>query len=112
MSNEEKAREDGIFSQELSLDDLDAAAGGHVRTGAGRSCGSNARSTLDFATGGPEDGDTSNCVNHNRRPIYGGGGFPNCAATVEDGSYCSTNDACYKAAILYDGRTDCAKAWR
>lgn len=28
MSDEQKAREDEVFDQEISLDDLDAAAGG------------------------------------------------------------------------------------
>ena len=56
--------------------------------------------------------DPKNCNVQFVRPIYGGNGFPNCAATVEDGSWCSTNDACYDVAIDYKGMRDCAKAWR
>ncbi len=63
-------------------------------------------------TGGPHDDDRNNCVNHDYRNIYGGNGFPNCAATVEDGSHCGTNDACYNNTVDYRGLTDCAKAWR
>ena len=99
-------REDEVFAQELSLDDLNAAAGGcDVPNGFA--------DALAFAfTGGPEDSDTSNCTNHNRRPIYSGNGFPNCSATVEDGSRCGRNDACYSAAVKYDGMGQCHKAWQ
>ena len=61
---------------------------------------------------GTEDADSENCVKDHKRNIYGGNGFPNCAATVEDGSWCERNDACYNEAVIYDGRTDCAKAWK
>jgi hypothetical protein len=57
------------------------------------------------------DDNTTNCANFHHRPLYGGN-FPNCAATVEDGSWCERNDACYNEAVIYDGRTDCAKAWK
>ena len=94
MSDEQKAMENEVFDQELSLDDLDAAAGG------------------DWLNGGPKDYETWDCINHVRRDMYGAGGFPNCAATVEDGSHCASNDACYSKAVDYQGLTDCAKAWR
>lgn len=36
-----------------------------------------------------------------------------CAATVEDGSWCSSNDACHTSnAIRYTGMNDCSKAWK
>ncbi len=96
MSDEQKAREDEVFDQELSADDLDAAAGGN------------------WVDGGPKDDDWQNCVNHDYRQIYGGKGFPNCAATVEDGSHCESNDACFIQAVQYRGiksTVDCNKAW-
>ena len=78
--------------QELSTEDLDAVAGGDT---------------------GPED---QNCVRQHYRNIYKGN-FPNCAATVGDGSHCGTNDACYNDAIVYTGMencsiSDCRKAWK
>jgi hypothetical protein len=53
----------------------------------------------------------ANCSREEKRSIYLGA-FPNCAATVEDGSWCSTNDACVKVSVNYQGMTDCGKAWR
>ncbi|MEE1158961.1 MAG: hypothetical protein UHS51_06015 [Atopobiaceae bacterium] len=93
MSDEQKATENEVFNQEISMDDLDAVAGGFF-------------SLYDT------DADTSNCFDADTRPIYGGGGFPNCAGTVEDGSWCGTNDACIKMAVDYKGMTDCKIAWR
>ena len=60
--------------------------------------------------------DTDNCENIHYRDIYKGG-FPNCAATVEDGSWCGTNDACSNNAIKYKGMENCFanycnKAWK
>ena len=38
--------------------------------------------------------------------------FPNCAATVQDGSHCMDNDACFGInAVKYRGMHDCSKAW-
>ena len=69
---------------------------------------------LENVSGGYEikDSDSNNCTRYHTREIYGGNGYPNCAASVEDGSLCSTNDACYKVAVEYKGMTDCAKAWK
>ena len=102
MSEGQKAREEEVFSQELSADDFDAAAGGD--------CGNFARA-LGMGT---EDADSENCVKDHKRNIYGGNGFPNCAATVEDGSWCGDNDACLKSAVLYRSSMvdpNCVKAW-
>ena len=99
MSKTEKLNEEQVFKQELDDDELEAVAGGG---GA-------------FAKGGtgedPEawDKDSDHCVNHHYRDIYDGG-FPNCAATVEDGSWCDTNDACTFTAVNYQGMNDCTKA--
>ena len=90
--------DDKVLEQEVSLDELEAAAGG----------GFNARSHKVYQ----RDDDAENCVKSWRRNIYGGSGFANCAATVEDGSWCSENDACYDYSITYVGMKDCKKAWR
>ena len=59
----------------------------------------------------PADPQSISCYSWEQRYIYTGS-FPNCAATVEDGSFCDTNDACYTAAVWYLGKKDCAKAWK
>ena len=106
MSDEQKARENEVFDQDLSIEDLDAAAGGD--------CGTFARALGN----GERDSDEDNCVKDHFRNIYGGGGFPNCAATVGDGSQCDANDACWSSAVAYRGMVggctlnDCKKAWR
>ena len=98
MSEEQKAKEDEVFDQELSLDDLDAAAGGSGDCNEPSVCG---QPSYD------------SCTRNHYRQIYGGGGFPNCAATVEDGSWCGENDACNECAIEYKGfrSSSCEKAW-
>jgi len=101
MSDEQKAQEAEVFDQKLSMDELDAAAGGKYSY-VGQVLWGN----------GEPDADPNNCTEDHKRPMYGGGGFPNCAATVEDGSHCATNDACYSGAVSYQGLNDCAKAWR
>ena len=63
-----------------------------------------------------KEADPNNCIEAHYRNIYEGG-FPNCAATVEEGSWCGSNDACKKDAIRYKGMencfaADCSKAWK
>ena len=89
MSEERKAKENEVFDQELSVEDLDAAAGG--------------------AGSGEED--PNNCIVCDKRNIYGGNGFPNCAATVEDDSWCGDNDACLMSAVDYQGMKHCPISW-
>ena len=107
MSDEQNAKEEKVFNQELSLDDLDAAAGG---------CCSSCESGLAlYLEGGERDFDIGDCFTNQHRNIYGGNGFPNCAATVEDGSHCASNDACFSKALAYFGfkaGVGCQKAWR
>lgn len=56
------------------------------------------------------DGD---CVQTHKRSIYlKFDAFPNCAATVEDGSWCHENDACVTDAVYYYNMKECAKAWK
>lgn len=91
--------EDEVLAQPLSADELEAVAGGGK-------AGSNANDGYSCS-----HTQQANCVREEKRSIYLGA-FPNCAATVEDGSWCSTNDACVKVAVNYQGMTDCGKAWR
>ena len=96
MENDPKAKE--VLDQEVSKEDLDAVAGG---------------GELDDDTGTT----TGGCRDNHYRSMYGGRGFPNCASSVEDGSHCGTNDACYSDAVVYEGMggcsiSDCKKSWR
>ena len=97
MSNPEKKNEEEVFLQSTDDDELSGVSGG-----------TDDDSYKDL----PALKDP--CTESHFRDIYGGSGFPNCAATVEDGSFCDTNDACYRLAIEYLGRksTWCPKAWR
>ncbi len=79
-------KEDEVLAQPLSPDELEAVSGGD------------------------QDDDRINCVRYSERNIYLGG-FPNCAATVEDGSFCSSNDACYHSMVSYYILQECQKAW-
>ena len=65
---------------------------------------------LEAVSGGDQDDDRINCVRYSERNIYLGG-FPNCAATVEDGSFCGSNDACYHSMVSYYILVECQKAW-
>ena len=96
MSNPEKKNEEEVFLQSTDDDELSGVAGG----------------TSDDDPPSWWDKDIYNCVKNNARNIYGGKGFPNCAATVEEGSWCGTNDACVRQAISYYDLTECGKAWK
>ena len=91
--------EDSVLGQELSADEMEAVAGGQ-NTGSNSNDGYSCSKTQQ-----------ANCTREEKRSIYRGA-FPNCAATVEDGSWCTTNDACVKVAIDYQDMNDCGKAWR
>ena len=59
---------------------------------------------LGAAAGGTEfDADRKSCTQVHTRPIYGADGksFSNCVATVETGSFCDPNGACYRPADEY-----------
>ena len=79
-------KEDEVLAQPLSPDELEAVSGGD------------------------QDDDRVNCVRYSERNIYLGG-FPNCAATVEEGSFCDSNDACYHSMVSYYILVECQKAW-
>lgn len=96
--NEKKKEE--ILDQEIELDELDSVVGGiPICQYAGYNDDPNPQKKED------------NCTEDHYRSIYLGG-FANCAATVEDGSWCATNDACYSGAVDYQGTIECKKAWR
>ena len=76
-------KEDAVLAQELSPDEMAGAAGGI----------------------------TTDCTQAYERDIYEGG-FPNCAHTVENGSWCNLTDACHAFSVVYTKRKDCSKAWK
>ncbi|MGX8715691.1 MAG: hypothetical protein ACSW8A_08050 [Lachnospiraceae bacterium] len=93
-------KEEKVFAQELSEEELAETAGG-----------------LFPVNSGPDPAPKDNCTESDHRDIYGGNGFPNCAASVEEGSLCWSNDACNRSAIIYTGMedcfaNDCNKAWK
>ena len=87
MSNEMKKKEDAVFAQELNEDELNEVTGGKSLTN---------KNTI--------------CTEGTFRDIYDGK-FPNCAATVESGSWCWSNDACMSGAVVYRNMKSCFKAW-
>lgn len=98
MSDEMKKKEEEVFAQSLNDEELESVNGGW--------------NFCDEELGkGEPKGPTQHCVQILYRNIYVGG-FANCAATVEDGSWCGNNDACYGNAVMYTNMKNCAKAWR
>ena len=99
MSKTEKLNEEQVFKQEIADDELETVAGGGENKGL---CGA--------ASYGKDT--KYDCTGLHKRDIYKGG-FPNCAATVEEGSWCKTNDACNARQVVYVGMSffDCRKAW-
>ncbi len=88
MTDKKKLNEEEIFNQETKNEELEAVAGGRV--------------PAPFSLG---------CESSSERYIYTWA-FPNCASTVEDGSWCGSADACFKGAIEYLGMIECKKAWK
>ena len=75
-----------VFEQKVSDEEMEAVAGG--------------------------DGESNyECSDDWKRDIYVPS-FPNCAATVESGSWCDTNDACTSMAVDYQGMVECEIAWQ
>ena len=89
----EAITEEEVFSQEVSAEELSYVAGGKSYPG-----------LCDSAV-------NINCARSNYYRIYDNS-FPNCNATVEDGSWCYESDACYGNAITYVDLKECAKAWK
>lgn len=87
MTDKDKQNEEAVFLQELAEDELDAVSGG---------------AQAPFYLG---------CEEASQRWIYANS-FPNCASTVEEGSWCSSSDACTLSAVVYRGMEDCGKAWK
>ena len=93
MSDEMKKKEEAVFAQELNDEELKAATGGR--------CDNNSSG--------------QNCTSDGMRDIYWGG-FPNCAATVESGSWCWSNDACESFDVRYYNMGcflfNCTTSWK
>lgn len=89
-------KETRVFSQIASEEELASINGGL--------CGFNGKACDNLAD--------ERCTGLYNRNIYEGG-FPNCAATVEDGSWCDSSDACYLDQVVYKGMKSwtCLKAW-
>ena len=92
MSDQEK-KEQEILNQEMSLDEMENVAGG-VCVGGHQLNECNWDDAIKYG-----------------RPIRKPDGSMNCAATVEDGSWCGSDDACYQGEVNYMGLTECSKAW-
>ena len=89
--------EDKVFSQKVSEDELNSISAGF--------CGDSSGGCSWWAYDQHE-----HCTEVYHRHIYEGE-FPNCAATVEDGSWCGSNDACYGDEVIYVDMEHCGKAW-
>ena len=87
MTDKKNLNEEEVFEQEIKNEELISVAGG---------------SKAPFSLG---------CESSSERYIYSWE-FPNCASTVDDGSWCGSADACIKAAIIYRGMKECNKAWK
>ena len=89
-------QEDAVLGQELSADEMDEAAGGGACP--------HQQHNDPFAQ--------NQCTSAITRWIYRRK-FPHCAATVEEGSWCGSNDACYSSnAVRYTGMDKCSRAWK
>ena len=90
--------EDAVFSYAVSEEELAQTDGG--------------MSGLNGSTAEKNGDWNNNCKEMTWRNIYEGG-FPNCAKTVKEGSWCSRkNDACNLFSVIYQGMTACEKVWR
>ena len=111
MSDQEK-KEQEIMNQEMSKDEMETVAGGLPPFMHG-TCGEPSGKLMDEHCYSSHM-DTK-CYGElhveNGRPFRNPDGSVNCAATVEDGSWCGTNDACYDKQVAYMGIHNCAKAW-
>ena len=107
MSDQEK-KEQEIMNQEMSTDEMETVAGGasgfdemELKDRKNCKCRMGAWATCSD--------DTSRKYG---RPLYRPDGSVNCSATVEDGSWCQSDDACYNDESVYFGMTECEKAWK
>ena len=88
-----------VFGQEVSESELASVAGGL--------CGFNGS---DECRDPQYQYRVNHCTYQYARDIYEDK-FPNCAATVEDSSWCGSNDACYSLVVQYENMRNCKKAW-
>ena len=94
MSDQEK-KEQEILNQEMSKDEMETVAGGFCFMWLGRKGGCDTDSSKKYG-----------------REICKPDGTVNCSATVEEGSWCGSNDACYEDETVYFNMQDCEKAWK
>ena len=104
MSEQEK-KEQEIMNQEMSQDEMETVAGGIDKCADGKFGG------CFLGLGRRHSCDSEIYIKYGR-PIRNPDGSMNCAATVEDGSHCGSNDACYTDEAKYFGMEDCQKAWK
>ena len=117
MSEQEK-KEQEIMNQEMSQDEMETVAGGHHSQWEEECYDGEAAANPHYS----EDhthcyaGQHQSCDNKTSqkygRPLRNPDGSMNCSATVEDGSWCGSNDACYDDESVYFGMKHCAKAWK
>ena len=91
MSEQEK-KEQKILNQEMDPEEMENVAAG-----------------IDDSS---DDSDDVLFPKIIKRNFYNEDGSINCAATVEDGSWCKSNDACYTNQMDYQGMKSCSKAWK
>ena len=108
MSDQEK-REQEIMNQEMSTDEMETVAGGWGL----KMCESTVEGGLQSCFYGSFGSkcEIGTALKYGR-PIHRPDGTMNCAATVEDGSHCGSNDACYSDEVVYLGMKECSKAWK
>ena len=106
MSDQEK-KEQEIMNQEMSKDEMETVAGG----GPGNWDCTGTENSDCIQEHYKMTCDSGNSLKYGRY-FYRQDGSPNCAATVEEGSWCGSDDACYGNEVQYLGLTDCAKAWK
>lgn len=112
-----EAKENGIPEKELFEKlgvDLGSFAAFMKETAKEKMVFSQTMSDAELATvsAGYCDSSTNiNCERSHFWKIYDNG-FPHCANTVEDGSWCWATDACFADSIEYVGMKECKKAWR
>ena len=101
MYDREK-KEQEIMNQEMSTDEMETVAEGQLCTSFFVTC---------LFGHADKECDDPNMTKYGRQ-IHKPDGTVNCANTVEDGSHCDVNDACYDNYVRYMSLVNCSKAWQ
>ena len=89
--------EEAILAQQVSEEELNGVTGGGK-------CPSQAQKDT-FGANDCQTGGTTRWIYRRK--------FPNCAQSVESGSWCNSNDACYSySSVHYTGMNDCSRSWK